>query len=296
MAIHEQTGAVSIDRMGSEDLIETFGFLDRDPVVNVYLMALVLRDALSRPRDEFWAARRDGVLVGLVHLGTRSGAVLPVCDAPEALGPLAEQVATRRALLPNRFQVIGPEAPVSAIVAALRARDVVPRLLRRQHYMVLERGRMPEMPRVPGLRAAARSDYDVLYSSGARLRAEELDEDPRLVDPASYARRVEDECRDGATLLWSDESGLCFRAGVSAVTPDAAQVSGVYTPPERRGQGFARNGLAELCTRLLENSRAVCLFVNDFNAPALAVYRRLGFEIVAPWASAFYDVPREHAR
>jgi predicted GNAT family acetyltransferase len=30
--------------------------------------------------------------------------------------------------------------------------------------------------------------------------------------------------------------------------------------------------------------------VNDFNAPALAVYRRIGFRDHAEWASAFYDL------
>jgi predicted GNAT family acetyltransferase len=78
---------------------------------------------------------------------------------------------------------------------------------------------------------------------------------------------------------------------VSALTPEAAQVSGVYTPPERRNRGYAKRGLAELCIRLLERSRAVCLFVNDFNAPAIAVYRRLGFDVRADWASAFYSAP-----
>lgn len=292
MAIHDQTGAVVIDRLGPEDLVETFGYLDRDPVVNVYLMALALRDALARPRDEFWGARRDGNLVGLVHIGARSGAVLPVCDDPAALGPLADQVVARRGLLTGRFQVIGPYAPATAIVAAFEAEGVTPRLLRRQLYMVLERGRLLAFDRVPEVRTAAKSDYDLLYESGALLRAEELEEDPRVADPASYARRVEEECRDGSTHVWVDRHGLCFRAGVSAVTPDAAQVSGVYTPTERRGRGFARRGLAELCARLFEHSRAVCLFVNDFNAPALAVYHRIGFEIVAPWASAFYDTPR----
>ena len=79
---------------------------------------------------------------------------------------------------------------------------------------------------------------------------------------------------------------------MSATTPDAAQVSGVYTPPERRNRGLARRALSELCMRLFDRSRIVCLFVNDFNAPALALYRRLGFKTLADWASAFYDVPR----
>jgi predicted GNAT family acetyltransferase len=76
---------------------------------------------------------------------------------------------------------------------------------------------------------------------------------------------------------------------VSAITADAAQVSGVFTPPARRRRGHARRGLSELCARLLERVPAVCLFVNDFNAPAIALYHALGFRVIADWASAFYD-------
>jgi hypothetical protein len=65
-------------------------------------------------------------------------------------------------------------------------------------------------------------------------------------------------------------------------------VSGVYVPPPLRGQGIASRALAELCARLMQRSRVVCLFVNDVNVPALALYRRLGFRELAPWASAFY--------
>ena len=46
-------------------------------------------------------------------------------------------------------------------------------------------------------------------------------------------------------------------------------------------------GYGELCARLLRRAPHICLFVNLVNAPALAVYRRLGFVERSPWASAF---------
>lgn len=292
MVPHPRIGPLVLDRLGPSDLPEAFGWLDRDPVLNVYLIALLLRDALAAPRDEYWGVRRDGELTALLHIGNPSGAVLPLGEDPAALRLIAEHARQRLLVLPRRFQVIGPRGAVLATLEPIARAGLRPRLERRQVYMALEPGALPAFQRLPELATARPEDFDLLHESGARLRREELEEDPRQVDPAGYRRRVEEECRDGHAWLWRDAAGLCFRASVSAITGDAAQVSGVYTPPERRDQGLARRGLAELCTRLLERSRAVCLFVNDFNAPALALYRRLGFVERAAWYSAFFDVGR----
>src|SRR4029453_17386852 len=123
---------------------------------------------------------------------------------------------------------------------ALAAAGLIPRLERPQRYLTLAPSDLPPLPRVPELRPAGPDDIDVLYESGAHLRIEELEEDPRLTDPAAYARRVEEESRDRHTWLWLDAEGLRFRASVSAVSADAAQISGVFTPPQRRRQGHAR--------------------------------------------------------
>lgn len=287
-----QAGAIAIDRLGPAHLVETFAFLDRDPVVNVYLLALLLRDALGQGRDESWAARRDGEMVALLHLGGLSGAVLPVGDDAEALRRLGDQARLRLPFLPRRFQLIGPEAAVTAFLQRFDRAGFRPRLDRLQTYMALERGALPDFERLPELLPATPDDLELLYESGALLRAEELEEDPRLVDAPAYRRRVEDECRDGHTYLWKDGRRMLFRASVSAITADAAQVSGVYTPPEWRGRGYATRGLAELCSRLLDRSRAVCLFVNRGNAPALRVYEKLGFASCSAWRSLFYDAAR----
>jgi len=291
MALHHDTRTLSVDRLGPDDLIETFAFLDRDPVVNVYLVALTLRDGLAHPRDAFWAARREGEIAALLYLGPQSGAILPAGDDTAGLRLLAEEACGRLPVLPRRFQIIGPRPAAEPFITGFSDAGVIPRLERAQTYMAVERGAFAAPGRMPELRPARPEDYDRVFESGARLRIEELGEDPREADPLSYARRVEEECRDGHTLVWTDPEGLRFRASVSAVTADAAQVSGVYTPPALRNQGIATRGVAELCTRLFERSRTASLFVNDINAPAIAVYRRLGFTPRAEWISAFYTAP-----
>jgi ribosomal protein S18 acetylase RimI-like enzyme len=288
MTVSQPTDAVTVEPLGPADLVEAFGFLDEDPVLNVYVLALLLRDGLRTTRDEYWGARRGGRTVGLLHLGGQSGAVLPTGEDPDAIRLLAERFVARRGAVPHRFQVIGPRVAVGAFVERLRRAGVTPRLHRHQVYMSLRPRDIAPFERLPELRQATPEDQALVHDSGAALRAEELEEDPRLADPAGYARRVEEECRDGYTRLWTDAQGLCFRASVSARTADAAQVSGVYVPPERRGRGLAVRGMSELCSRLAEHSRELCLFVNDFNIPAIAAYRHVGFRERAAWASALY--------
>ena len=288
MALHPGIGGTVLDRLGPRDVPEVLSFLEDDPVLNVYLVALVLRDALARPSDAWWGARRGGRLSAVVYVGSHSGAVLPAGRDLEALAQLGECAARELAERPARVQLIGSRAAVGAMRQHFPGEGLPLRLERAQVYMSASRPLGAAGTLCPELRTARREDYSFLYHAGADLRAEELLEDPREVDPAAYARRVEEECRDGWTWVLRDARGLCFRAGISALTPDAAQVSGVYVPPPLRGQGIARRALGELCARLLLRTRHVCLFVNDFNAPAIALYRRLGFAPLADWASAFY--------
>jgi ribosomal protein S18 acetylase RimI-like enzyme len=292
MSHHSDSAAVIVERAGYREMLEVFGWLDHEPVVNAYLVALVLRDGLAALRDEYWVARRDGALAGLVCLGGSSGAVLPVGDDPAALAGLAGCVAERLSVIPRRFQVVGERAAVAAMVSRLREAGLAPRLELPQTYMTVERGGLPPFERLAELRPARPEDYDLVHRTGAELRAEELDEDPRRTDPETYARHVDEECRQGYTHLWLVDGALRFRASLSALTADAVQISGVFVPPEHRNRGLARRGLAELCTRLFARTRAACLFVNESNAPAIAVYQHLGFRPRARWASTFFDTAR----
>ena len=288
MALHPGIGIPVLDRLGPRDVPEVLLFLEDEPVLNVYLIALVLRDALARPNDAWWGARRDGRLSALLFVGGHSGAVLPAGDDPHAHQMLGQRAAEQPLGRQTRLQIIGQRAAVAAVREHFPGPDAVARLERPQVYLQLDRSPGAVGTLAPELRTARREDYAFLYQAGADLRAEELLEDPRAVDPVAYARRVDEECRDGWTWVWRDGRGLCFRAGISALTAAAAQISGVYVPPSLRGQGIATRALGELCARLMLRSRVVCLFVNDVNTPALALYRRLGFREASTWASAFY--------
>ncbi len=69
-----------------------------------------------------------------------------------------------------------------------------------------------------------------------------------------------------------------FKAEIGAVTPHACQVQGVWVRPELRGRGLAVAGMSAVVQEALRTiAPVVSLYVNDFNAPARAVYRKVGF-------------------
>ncbi len=77
-------------------------------------------------------------------------------------------------------------------------------------------------------------------------------------------------------------------AGVGARTPHGRRIGPVYTPPERRGRGYAEALVAEVSGQLLEAGNDFCFLFTDLDNPTSnAVYERIGYEMVI--TSTEYD-------
>lgn len=82
---------------------------------------------------------------------------------------------------------------------------------------------------------------------------------------------------------------MVFKAEIGAVTPEACQIQGVWVAPDRRGEGLSETGMAAVLEYALRDfSPLVSLYVNDYNAPARAAYRRVGFREVGAFASILF--------
>jgi predicted GNAT family acetyltransferase len=82
---------------------------------------------------------------------------------------------------------------------------------------------------------------------------------------------------------------VVFKAEIGAVTPLACQVQGVWVPPELRGRGHAAAGMAAVVAHALRAvAPVVSLYVNDFNVPARAAYRRVGFSEAGTFMSVLF--------
>jgi len=66
-------------------------------------------------------------------------------------------------------------------------------------------------------------------------------------------------------------------------------VQGVWVHPDYRGRGLAAPGMAAVVDLARASiSPVVSLYVNDFNAPARATYRRAGFTEVGEFMSVLF--------
>jgi uncharacterized protein len=145
---------------------------------------------------------------------------------------------------------------------------------------------VPE-PRVRPVRPA---ELEVLMPAAVAMFTEEVGVSPLRVDGgAGYRARVAELVRSGQSLAWIEDGSVLFKAEIGAVSRAACQVQGVWVAPAHRGRGIGTAGTAAV----VEYARTVLapvvsLYVNGFNGPARAAYRRVGFREVGQYASVLF--------
>lgn len=78
------------------------------------------------------------------------------------------------------------------------------------------------------------------------------------------------------------------RAQTNARAWTRDQLGGIYVLPEFRGLGVGRAVVQALIEDRLAEGRGLCLFVKEANAPALGLYRSLGFTHESPYRVDYF--------
>lgn len=258
------------------ELDAALAVLDRDPVANAFVTARVLDSGLE-PRGlggEMWGWYYRSRLMSLCYAGAN---LVPVEAGPAAVRAFAE-----RALAQGRrcSSIVGPAEAVRSLWSVLEPRWGPARALRvRQPLM--ETASVPEwIASDPAVRQVRRNEMELVMPACVAMFTEEVGISPlAAVDGGlAYQARVAETVGQGRCFMRIEDGRVVFKAEIGAVTPRVCQLQGVWTAPDRRGQGLATAGLAAVIRHALtEIAPVVSLYVNDFNTPALATYRRLGF-------------------
>jgi predicted GNAT family acetyltransferase len=217
----------------------------------------------------------DGSLRAAVFHG---GNLIPVGDDREALGQIAEQLSRSGR---GCSSIVGAQAAVRAVWPAL-SRAWGPGRTVRESQPLLMTTEPAAVPADPEVREVRPADLRAFLPGAIAMFTEELGISPLGRDSgASYRARVAEVIAARRAFARFDvDGGMEFKAEIGSLGSATAQVQGVWVRPDLRGRGVGTAAMAAVLEHALRRSDSVSLYVNDFNAPARRMYRRLGMRRV----------------
>lgn len=253
----------------------TVEFLKRRPEENIYLLSRIAVDGVvnesSLAHGRLYGQFAGEELLGVVFFGHRKGLVL-AGDDDDFLRAAARVALGQEA---GWIILVGPRGASDGFLSHYRWRGESTHLNRVQDFYVL---RPESLPHLAGtIRPAGPRDLD----SVVEMSEEMLMEDFRLERGSLSRDGIRDsmrrKIREGRTWLAEAEGKPVFKVDVSAQYSGGAQIEGVFTRPDRRGQGIASRSIAALSAELLTSSAFVSLHVDQRNLPAKRAYEKAGF-------------------
>lgn len=117
--------------------------------------------------------------------------------------------------------------------------------------------------------------------------------DAGLPDPERelefVTRFVDEGLKDNTFFVWDVGGRPVSTARLRPVAAVGARVSGVYTPDELRGRGYAAALTAALSERVLKSGLWCCLFADADNPLTNRLYQRIGYTKVATFADIMFS-------
>ena len=139
-------------------------------------------------------------------------------------------------------------------------------------------------------RLATSADLGELLPAAAAMFTEEVGFDPVARYGDGYAARLRTLIAGQRCAIVTDVNGrVIFKADAGIVNLDTAQVQGVWLHPDYRGYGLAKPFFAAAAQVLQRRYPHLSLYVNDYNARALAMYRGTGWEQIGQFSTIIFE-------
>lgn len=139
-------------------------------------------------------------------------------------------------------------------------------------------------------RLATSADLGELLPAAAAMFTEEVGFDPIARYGDGYTARLRTLIAGQRCAIVTDVNGrVIFKADAGIVNLDAAQVQGVWLHPDYRGYGLAKPFFAAAAQILQHRYPHLSLYVNDYNARALAMYWGTGWEQIGQFSTIIFE-------
>lgn len=270
-----------------DDLPAALALLQRAPVDNLYVASRVRSGGLDRVTlgCPMWGYEQDGELRAMLHAGSN---MVPVNADERACAAFAAFAGYQR----FASSIIGPSRAALTLHRELverwggpwaEARDI----RARQPVMLIDHE--PTLPADPRVRRVTLGQWDAYADAAVKMYTEEVGQSPAVNgSDISYRVYIRSLIQQGRSYAIIEDGQVLFKADIGSATASRCQVQGVWVDPAHRGQGIAAPAMAGVIRQAQEQWPIVTLYVNDFNAPALATYRRAGMRQVGEFATVLY--------
>ncbi len=184
--------------------------------------------------------------------------------------------------------VSGPPDAVRAIAAAWTRRTAgVARRSMEEAMHVLDAVNDPPHPAPGDLRRAQPAERSLLVAWMADFARE------AGVPGGDRAEAIVDGwLRRGGLWLW-DDAGAVSLLGTTRPVAGVVRIGPVYTPPERRGRGYAGTAVAAASRRALAHGAGRCMLFTDLaNPTSNKIYAEVGFRRVGDWEEHTFEPGR----
>jgi predicted GNAT family acetyltransferase len=267
----DTSGAAVINELYRKNEQEVLEFLSVRPVHTVFMVGLIRDNGLISPhnRGSFYGARNQyGELVAVALIGH---ATVIEAHNEEALAGFAAIARNCH----NAYLIRGERKVVNTFWKHYGGRE--PRQISRE--LLFQLTHTPENV-VDGndFRPATMADLDKVMSVNSTLALEEGGINPLLRDPGGFRVRTARRIEQGRVWVWINGNRLIFKADIVSQTPQVSYLEGIYVHPEERRKGYGLRCLSNLSSALLTTSNSICLTVNHRNKPAVAFYKKAGFQ------------------
>ncbi len=266
-----------VQTLSSHDRDEALELCARDVAANVFVAARILESGMdSRVGSLMGHRAADGRLDSACWT---SANVVPVALDDETRPAFAERLRRWR---PRCASLLGPQEQVMPLWELLAPMWGQPRTVRDDQPLMgtttpPSRLGVPLDPRV---RPARRDEVDLVLPASVHMFTAEIGYPPYTGSARHYRAVLQGLIDHGQTYVIVEDGRVVFKADVGSVALGCAQIQGVWLSPELRGQGLSVPAMAAVVEQVMADhgTAYVTLYVNGFNAPARATYRRIGME------------------